>query len=246
MNAPSNQSPLTQEIFDKLNKQADPKRANQAKRFFKTGIGQYAEDDKFLGISVPQIRLMESAYPQLSPQDTLPLLHSEWHEIRLFSLIHLANLYRRSRHDLDRQEEIYTLYSQNTKYINNWDLVDCSSHLIVGPHLQHEENHLTLKQFARSTSLWERRIAMVACWFYSRNIELHQITFDIAEILIYDRQDLIQKAVGWMLREMGKKNRVLLCQFLDQYAATMPRTALRYSLEKFNQNSKKYYMNLGK
>lgn len=231
-------------IHQKLHALANEAIASHSQRFFKTGPGQYGEGDQFLGLRVPQIRQLEKKFKDLNLSDTEQLIQSPWHEIRLFALIHLGNTYQRSKKNPELQEEIFQLYLNSTQYINNWDLVDCSAHKIVGPHLQDEPHAQTLLKLADSPVMWERRIAMVACWYYNTKSHQYHITYQLAERLVNDPEDLMHKAVGWMLREMGKKDLELLFEFLNEHAATMPRTALRYSLEKVSPAEKHHYMTL--
>ncbi|MBI2439558.1 MAG: DNA alkylation repair protein [Candidatus Moranbacteria bacterium] len=208
-------------------------------RFFKTGKGEYAEGDRFLGITVPQIRSLVRQYDALSVQEILTFLHSSFHEERLFALLVLVRQYERG--DIKTRNKIYRLYLDNTRFINNWDLVDLSAHHIVGAHLEKKERKI-LDRLARSESLWERRIAMIATFYFTNQGDASP-ALAIAEKLIDDKQDLIHKAVGWMLREVGKRCSLQEEKmFLERYAKTMPRTALRYALERMNAREKKYFM----
>jgi 3-methyladenine DNA glycosylase AlkD len=217
---------------------ANPERAAQALRFFKTGPGQYGEGDRFLGLTVPQIRGALRTHTNLSLSDMETLLESPWHEVRLFAVLALAHaMARRSGED---QRTIYEVYLRRTDRINNWDLVDSSAPQIVGGYLD-ERSRAPLYKLARSRDLWERRIAIIATLHFIRQGDVAE-TMLISEILLGDTHDLIHKAVGWMLREAGKKDQRALQRFLDQHAAHMPRTMLRYALERLPAATRKRYM----
>jgi 3-methyladenine DNA glycosylase AlkD len=222
---------------------ANPEKAEFFPRFFKAGKGEYAEGDKFLGVSVPQQRLLVKRFQAIPLAEISKLLKGEWHEERLTGLLLLVSKYTRG--DLSTKQACYYMYLAHTAYINNWDLVDSSAEYIVGPWLQDRPEKLNvLQRLARSDSLWERRIAMLATFAYIKQGQAHD-AIEIAEILLHDKHDLIQKAVGWMLREMGKRvDRQVLLSFLDQHAADMPRTTLRYAIEHFDPEMRKHYMGL--
>lgn len=214
---------------------ADPERAIHVQRFFKTGKGEYAEGDKMLGISVPAQRALAKKYKELSLQDTAQLLKSQWHEERLSALLILV--YQFQKGDEAKQKDIFDLYLRNTRYINNWDLVDASSEFIAGPYLENKDKDL-LVQLAHSPVLWERRIAMMAtfCYIKKGNPEW---ALKIAEILKEDPHDLVQKAVGWMLREVGKRCSLEVEEaFLEKHYRKMPRTMLRYAIERFEESER--------
>src|SRR3989344_7467368 len=205
---------------------ADPVRAKHSLRFFRTGPGEYGEGDKFLGLTVPECRSLVRKYKDLSLSDTTELLHSQYHEERLIALLILVHNYPKN------PQKIYDLYLKSTKYINNWDLVDLSSSNIVGKYLLDKPIDILFK-LAKSKSLWERRIAILAtfAFIYQGN---PKPTLQISETLLHDKEDLIHKAVGWMLREVGKRcGQKTLIYFLDKHYKTMPRTMLRYSIERF-------------
>jgi 3-methyladenine DNA glycosylase AlkD len=209
---------------------------------FKTGPGDYAEHDKFLGLTNPFVRNFAKNHINLSLNELQSLLESEYNEERFLALIILAEQYKNANDVF--AEEIYQFYLTNTAHVNNWNLVDTSAHLIVGAHLvDKDRSHLI--ELARSPLLWERRIAIVSTLQFIRNKDLNW-TFKLAELLLTDDQDLIHKAVGWMMREAGKKDVVPLLSFLDAHAAVMPRVMLRYSLEKLDAAQKKHYMGLKK
>jgi 3-methyladenine DNA glycosylase AlkD len=216
---------------------ATEKRAKSNAWFFKTGAGEYAEGDLFWGISVPDIRQVVKLYKDLPAKEIVPLLRYKVHEARLCALLIMVKQYAQS------PKEMYELYLANMKYINNWDLVDSSASYIVGAYLQDRPKNI-LSKLARSTDIWERRIAMIATFSYIKQ-GIFQDALKIAELLVDDTHDLIQKAVGWMLREIGKHGGVKEEEaFLEKYAATMPRTALRYAIEHFSPEKKSYYMQL--
>lgn len=226
-----------------LREAADPEKASFLPRFFKTGPGGYAEGDKFLGVTVPKQRAIAKKYKDLWLGDIEKLIQSEWHEERLTGLFLLVNAYKHGTEN-DRQE-IYNFYVNNMKYVNNWDLVDSSAEYILGAQLKDSPYKMqVLTKLANSVSLWERRIAMVSTFHYIKQGSADE-ALTVAEILLNDKHDLIHKAVGWMLREIGKKiDQELLKVFLDKHAADMPRTALRYAIEHFNPDARKHYLAL--
>ncbi|PJE62335.1 DNA alkylation repair protein, partial [Candidatus Roizmanbacteria bacterium CG10_big_fil_rev_8_21_14_0_10_39_6] len=218
---------------------ADTSRASHNERFFKTKKGEYGAHDKFIGLTVPQVRTIAKKYKDLSLSEIEELLHSPIHEHRLCALIMLVN--RSKNTPIPDLTESKKLYVNNKKFVNNWDLVDISAHHILGKWCYLTENDEVLKTLAHSDNLWDKRIAMVATFAYIRNSEL-SITFTIAQILLHDSHDLIHKAVGWLLREAGKRDVKALENFLNVHAKTMPRTALRYALEKFPSEKRALYM----
>ena len=208
---------------------ANPDIAAHSLRFFRTGPGEYGEGDRFLGIRVPALRQLVSHCRTLPLTEITLLLQSPWHEQRLLALLILVDQFKRG--DQAHQGAIYKLYLSQTHYINNWDLVDVSASQIVGAWLA-PCSRQPLKKLARSNSLWQRRIAIIATFHF---IRLNQFddTLEIAKILVKDGEDLIHKAVGWMLRELGKRNLQLEETFLARHYHEMPRTMLRYAIEKF-------------
>lgn len=232
-------------IRQALRAEVNPEKAAFFPRFFKAGPGEYAEGDKFLGVTVPQQRAIAKQFQGLPLGNVQELLTSEWHEERLTALFILVAQYKRA--DEANKKAIYELYMSHTKWINNWDLVDSSAEYIVGPYLESRPEKLeVLESLAASDLLWDRRIAMLATFDYIKNGRADEALV-IAEQLLYDKHDLIQKAVGWMLREIGKRvDHSLLAAFLDEHAATMPRTTLRYALEHFSAERKAHYMQLAK
>lgn len=222
-----------------------PLKAQSSARFFKSGPGDYAEGDQFLGVTVPEIRKVAKQFRALSLSETEKLVLSPWHEERLCGLLLLVDQFARS--DAVAQEAIYDFYIAHTKYVNNWDLVDLSAEFIVGPWLENKPAKLSvLSKLAASRLLWDRRIAMVATFHYIKQGRAEE-ALAICEKLLHDEHDLIQKAVGWMLREIGKRAEVKVLQkFLDKYAAIMPRTTLRYAIEHFTPELRAHYMSLAK
>jgi 3-methyladenine DNA glycosylase AlkD len=232
------QRQVASSVIRRVRELADPRRAVGLQRFFKTGKGQYGEGDKFLGLHVPQIRLLSREFADLPLAEIEKLLESDWHEARLLALVLLANAYRRA--DSRIKDQIYRLYLRRTDRINNWDLVDLSAPNVVGAHLS-KRSRAPLHKLARSPSLWERRIAIIATHHFIQKREFDD-TLRIAEILLRDEEDLMHKAVGWMLREVGKRDERTLLAFLDVHAGVMPRTALRYSIERLSPAQRKRYM----
>jgi 3-methyladenine DNA glycosylase AlkD len=209
-----------------------------SQRFFKTGPGEYGEGDIFLGIKVPVLRGMVKKYRDLSLSEVLDFLHSPIHEHRTVALLILVEKYKRG--NKTEKEEIFKAYLANTKWINNWDLVDVTCHHIVGQYLI-EKDRGVLYDLAQSDGLWEKRIAIVSTFAFIRNNDFYDL-LKIAEILVDDKHDLIQKAVGWMLREVGKRDREVEEIFLRKYYRIMPRTMLRYAIERFGEEKRKFYL----
>ncbi len=229
------------EISKRLRKMGDKEDARFLQGFFKTGVGQYGEGDIFLGIRVPALRKLAKEYTTLSSKEVLPLLRSPYHEVRLFALILFVNAFAKG--DETTQKKIYDLYLANTGYINNWDLVDISAPKIVGAFLM-ERSRKPLYQLAKSKSLWERRIAVIATFYFIKNNKFED-SIKIAGILLQDKEDLIHKAVGWMLREIGKRDIEYAETFLQKHCRTMPRTMLRYAIERFAPSKRRKYMDGG-
>jgi 3-methyladenine DNA glycosylase AlkD len=229
------------DLKKELKSKANTKTAKNLQRFFKTGKGEYGEGDIFYGIKVPETRRIAKDYQDLSLSDLEKLLKSKIHEERLVVLFIL--IYKSEKGNIKEKEKIFDLYLKNTKYINNWDLVDLSAPRIVGKHLLDKPKD-TLYQFAKSEDLWKKRIAIISTsWFmrYGRDNQLKD-TFKISEILLGDKHDLIHKAVGWMLREAGKKSMTEEEIFLKKHYKKMPRTMLRYAIEKFPEKKRKMYL----
>jgi len=231
-------SELSNQILEELIKMGDPQRAKHSQRFFKTGTGEYGEGDVFLGIRVPPLRSLAKRFKQATRIDALDLLHSNYHEVRLAALFLLINLYNQA--DTIGKQQIYEDYLNNIAYINNWDLVDSSALQIVG-HYLFDKDRSHLEVLARSADLWERRVAIISSYYFIRQYDF-QDTLTLAEILLHDKADLIHKAVGWMLREVGNKSRPTEEQFLEKHYQTMPRTMLRYAIEKFPEMRRQAYL----
>jgi 3-methyladenine DNA glycosylase AlkD len=225
-----------------LKKVARPERAKSNAWFFKTGPGEYGADDRFLGVTVPQLRSIAREYRDMPLKYVVKLLRSPWHEERLLALLIMVGQYARS--DKPTRQAIHQLYLRNTKSINNWDLVDSSATQIVGAHLESGDRRV-LRRLARSKSMWERRIAMIATYHYIRQRDFKD-ALTIAGLLRRDEHDLIHKAVGWMLREIGKRDRGAEERFLRKHARTMPRTMLRYAIEKFPQPLRRRYLSMSR
>jgi len=227
------------DIHAAVRRLADPEKAKILQRFFKTGPGQYGEGDVFAGITVPVIRKLVGRYRDIPLGDAAKLLQSPIHEERLLSLFILVEKCRRG--DDATRKRIYALYLKNTRFINNWDLVDLSAEHIVGATLDGTDR-APLYRLARSKNLWERRIAILAT-FYDIKKGIPDHTLTLADVLLSDRHDLIHKAVGWMLREVGKRcNPDTLREFLRTRYRNMPRTMLRYAIERFPADERASYL----
>ena len=221
-----------------LKKAASKEKSASLSRFFKTGEGEYGFGDIFLGLSVPQSRILALKYKDLTFLDIATLLKSKVHEERLIALLILVDKFDKEPME---QRHVYDFYLKNTKYVNNWDLVDLSSDKIVGEYLIDKPKDVLLK-LAKSKNIWERRIAIVSTYTFIKNKKF-DLTFKIADLLIEDKEDLIQKAMGWMLREVGNRDLVKQEKFLKNRYKKMGRTALRYAVEKFPENKRKKYLN---
>lgn len=219
---------------------AAPARAAGALRFFKTGPGEYGEGDKFLGVTVPQTRSLLPQSQALTEADVLTLLHSEWHEERLLALLILVRRFGEAAQDDATRQHLVRLYLTNTAWINNWDLVDSSAPQILGTWLLRRERRI-LRRLAKSESLWEQRIAIVATHVLIRDGQFDD-TLTLCEHFLTHRHDLMHKACGWMLREVGKRDEVVLKRFLAQHAIRMPRTMLRYAIERFTADERQHYL----
>ncbi len=217
---------------------ATKQKAEASAWFFKTGKGQYGEGDKFLGVTVPEQRKVARKYRELPLAEVKKLLASPWHEHRLVALFILVDQFENG--DEKMRKSIYNLYLKNTRYVNNWDLVDSSAYKIVGEYM-FTHSRKQLYTLARSKDLWKQRIAIIAT---ARFIQDNQYddTLKISKILLHHEHDLIHRAVGWMLREVGKRDQKVEEEFLGKYYKVMPRTMLRYAIEKFSKSKKSYYM----
>ncbi|NND90561.1 MAG: DNA alkylation repair protein [Granulosicoccus sp.] len=225
-------------IQNHLRSLADPEVAEKSQRFFKTGKGDYGEGDRFLGIRVPILRAQVTQYGELSLIEIGRLLKSNFHEERHFALMLLVRQF--SKRDAVQRKAIYEFYLDNTRYINNWDLVDCSAPGIVGVYLEGNSRRL-LYALAESTSLWERRIAIISTLHFIKKDDFAD-TLKISALLLNDGEDLIHKAVGWMLREVGNRDFSVEEKFLKKNYRDMPRTMLRYAIEKFPGEMRKSYL----
>lgn len=232
-------SSMTAGVLATLTSLADPEFASGSQRFNKTGPGEYAEHDRFLGIRVPLIReQVKNFSDSLQLKDQSALLQSEWHEVRLFALLSMVDSFKRA--DETAREKIIKHYLKHRKHINGWDLVDSSApHIVGGWHF--DKDRTDVDNLLVSKRLWDRRIAMLSTFYYIRQNDLND-TFDYAEKLLQDPEDLMHKASGWMLREAGKRDKKRLLKFLDQHCATMPRTMLRYSMEKLSPSVRQKYL----
>jgi len=221
-----------------LKKIADPQKAKFLSGYFKTGEGEYGEGDVFLGITVPLSRQLARRYKDLNFSEITELLQSKFHEERLIALLILVHNF--SLKDAKNKKEIYEFYLKNTSHINNWDLVDLSSHEIVGGYLL-DKNAKILMKLAKSKNIWERRIAVISTFEFIRNNRLDE-SLELAKILLLDDHDLMHKAVGWMLREIGKRDLKTEIGFLDKHYRQMPRTMLRYAIERFPEKLRISYL----
>lgn len=226
------------EISKLLRKLADPERAVHSARYFKTGQGEYGEGDLFLGIRVPEIRAQVKQCIDISLEEIQTLLLSCFHEERLFGLLLLVRIF--SRGDDQKKTAIYSMYLSNTLHINNWDLVDSSASQIVGRYLESRDKKILYK-LAKSSNLWERRIAMISTFHFIGNKQYEE-ALKLAAELLYDKADIIHKAVGWMLREIGNRDVAVEKAFLQLHYQIMPRTMLRYAIEKFPEKERSRYL----
>lgn len=229
---------MIKDVQKDLAEAADPEQALFLTRYFKTGPGQYGAGDIFRGIRVPALRKLCAKWHNLPLDHTELLLQSPYHEDRLLALLILVHKFQKGEEA--GKETIYKLYLNSTRFINNWDLVDCSAEYIVGAYLV-ESDRAMLEQLARSASLWERRIAIMATFRFIRHGSF-DATLRIAELLLTDKEDLIHKAVGWMLREVGKRELQREEEFLLAHHRIMPRTMLRYAIERFPEEKRRMYM----
>ena len=227
------------QIIRNLAQLKNPDRAKNLSWFFKTGKGQYGEGDIFLGIPVPEQRKIAKKYISLSLNDLQELLSSKIHEHRFTALLILVSKYRKAEESL--KEEIFYFILKNTENINNWDLVDLSAPRIIGDYLLNRERSILYK-LAKSTSLWERRISILSTFKFIDNDDFKD-ALKISELLLHDEHDLIHKAVGWALREIGKRDQNLEERFLNKHYLYMPRTMLRYAIEKFDEKKRQNYLN---
>jgi 3-methyladenine DNA glycosylase AlkD len=229
---------MLKQLLSEMQSLANPEKAKLLSGFFKTGKGDYGEGDIFLGIVVPVQREVAGRHRGLSLPEIQELLNSKIHEHRLTALFILIHQYKKV--DKDGKDAIVKLYLANTKNINNWDLVDLSAPRILGEYLLNKDRKMLYKM-AKSELLWDRRIAVLATFMFISKNEFKD-SLKLAELLLKDKHDLMHKAVGWMLREIGKRNQKAEEDFLNKHYKQMPRTMLRYSIEKFDEKKKKFYM----
>jgi 3-methyladenine DNA glycosylase AlkD len=228
-------------VRKELQSMADPDKAAILQRFFKTGPGQYGEGDIFIGVMVPQSRQVAKKFSQLPLGEVRTLLYSRIHEERLVALLILAWRYSSASSSREEKEEIVKFYLDNIKQVNNWDLVDLSAPNILGAHLvDRDDRRRLLYKLAGSENVWERRIAILATHHFIRNGDFSD-TLKIAEMLLQDRHDLIHKAAGWMLREVGKRDAAAEETFLEKHYSVMPRTMLRYAIERLPESKRRRY-----
>lgn len=229
-------------ILSELQSIADPEKAVHLSRFFKTAPGQYGEGDRFLGIVVPHTRSIAKANKATPLSELQLLLESPWHEARLCALLILVLRSKDRKTSAEEREAIFNFYRKNMRRCNNWDLVDLSCRDIVGEYLVDKERSL-LYQLAASDNLWEQRISIVSTWAFIRRGDFSD-TLALAKLLINHPHDLMHKAVGWMLREVGKRDRETLTDFLESYATRLPRTALRYAIEHYPEGQRLYFLKM--
>lgn len=225
------------EIHAVLQKHAEIKRSTHP-LFFKTAPGEYAAHDKFMGVAVPTVRKVAKDFAHISLDEIHQLLMSAYNEERLLALFILVMHYQKA--DVEGKNDLYQFYLNNMSQVNNWNLVDSSAHLIIGAHVWNGGTDILIR-YAKSDNLWERRIAILSTLYFIRKKEC-ALTFAIAKLLLHDAHDLIHKAVGWMLREAGKEDIQQLEAFLNEFASQMPRTMLRYAIEKFPEDQRKIYL----
>jgi 3-methyladenine DNA glycosylase AlkD len=227
-----------QDIQKRLKKLGNKKHAAISRKFFKTGPGEYGEGDVFIGIRVPVLRKLAGEYSDLPLEDTANLLRSRIHEERLLALLLLVGAF--SKGDDPVRKFIFEIYLKNTEFVNNWDLVDSSAEHIVGAYLM-DKSRAVLYRLAVSEDLWERRISIMSTFHFIKRHEFSE-TLKISKMLLFDRQDLIHKATGWMLREVGKRHLPAEEDFLKKHYKKMPRTMLRYAIEKFPEQKRQRYL----
>jgi 3-methyladenine DNA glycosylase AlkD len=226
------------EIKKKLKSIGNKEKARKHQSFFKTGPGEYGEGDMFLGVTVPELRKLAKEYKTIGPNEINQLLQSPIHEERLLSLFLLIHRY--SKGDEPEKKRIYELYLKNAKFINNWDLVDSSAGHIVGAFLFGKSKN-PLYDLVKSKNLWKRRISIISTFYFIKHNQFGD-TLQISKILLSDKEDLIHKAVGWMLREIGKRDMIIEENFLKTHYKNMPRTMLRYAIEKFPESKRQRYL----
>ncbi|MDO6766065.1 DNA alkylation repair protein [Agarivorans sp. 1_MG-2023] len=227
------------QIKQALRKHADAEKAAFIPRYFQAYAGGYGEGDQFLGIRVPDIRKVAKTYP-LAIEELDELISSAFHEERFFALVVLCSHYQKSK-TRSQQQQVIDFYLQHVQWVNNWDLVDCSAPKIIGPYIWQQQDKDLLERFAASDSMWQQRIAMVSCFYYIRQND-SQLTLSLAERFRTHHHPLMHKAVGWMLRELAKRNQHAVEGFLQQHLNQLPRELLRYSIERFDEPLRKAYL----
>jgi 3-methyladenine DNA glycosylase AlkD len=228
----------------KLKTYRSPDEVKKIQRYFKSGEGEYGEGDKFIGVRMGQVFKLAKEFIEMAPDEIEKLLESPIHEVRAGALSIMGQQARSRKTSADRRKELFDLYLRRHDRVNNWDLVDLGALYVVGPYLIDKPRDILYK-LARSKNIWERRTAIVGTGQFIRQGDVAD-TFKIAELLLKDDQDLIHKATGWMLRTAGGPDRQRLLSFLDKYAATMPRTLLRYSIERLDKKLRDHYLSLKK
>ena len=226
------------EFQREIRRLANPEIAEHSQRFFKTGPGEYGEGDRFLGVRMPAIRKTVARFSEMDIDAIRRILTSEWHEERIGAVLLLVRRFERGTPQ--QQAEVYRVYLKDRRFVNNWDLVDASAHRIVGPYLE-SRSRAPLARLAKSKSQWDRRIAILATFHFIRQHDFDDI-LALAERMLDDPEDLIHKATGWMLREVANRNRDVAEQFLAYYYQQMPRTMLRYAIERFPDQRRKAYL----
>ena len=230
-------------VKKELQQKINLEKAKLLASFFKTGKGQYGEGDVFIGLIVPEQRNVARMFSELPLEEIDVLLQSDVHEHRLTGIFILVGQFKKAKQEAERKK-IYDFYLSHLSRVNNWDLVDSSASYIMGGYLfdkSSQKSKQTLQKLAHSKSLWDRRVAIIATLYFIYQDRFDE-TFEISEILLHDSEDLIHKAVGWALREIGKKDKTTEIDFLNKHYKTMPRTMLRYAIEKFSDKERKYYL----
>ena len=232
---------LTKTITNKLQALSDAEKREIFPKFFKAGKGEYGEGDRFLGVTVPNIRAIAKLHKDISIEEIRELIQSEWHEVRLCALIIMVE--KSKKKDEVLRKELFNLYLSQTKRINNWDLVDLSCRFIIGEYLLDKSRDI-LYQLAQSPLLWDNRIAIVSTYAFIRKGQLED-TYVLSDIMMHHPHDLMHKAIGWMLREAGKRDANRLYNYVMSHRADMPRTMLRYAIEKFSPAERSILMKRG-
>jgi 3-methyladenine DNA glycosylase AlkD len=230
-----------EELIKDLKQFSDEKQAKILSRFFKTGKGEYGEGDIFLGIKVPDIRKVAKKYVKIELNEIQKTLDNKHHEVRLCGALILTYKYEKTKTE-EEKKDIYEFYMKNYNAINNWDLVDLTAPKISGPYLFDKDKKI-LHEWVESKNLWKRRIAVLSTFYFIRQNDFSDCLI-FCQKLLGDKHDLMHKACGWMLREIGKRDEKVLTEFLDKYVKKMPRTMLRYSIERLEEKKRLYYLKL--